>query len=93
MQVINSINDLNTNKFLGPFRAPAGTFHLIELNVSEPLTEIMNHSFEESVYIDQLKLAKVVAIFKEKGCNMNCTNYRSIFPFSNINKTNEKLMH
>ena len=92
-QVINTINDLNTNKSLGPFSTPTDIFHLIKLNVSEPLTEIINLSFEEGVYIDQLKIAKVVAIFKEKGCNMDCTNYRPISLLSNINKIVEKLMH
>ena len=92
-QVINTINDLNSNKALGPFSTPTDIFHLIKLNVAEPLTEIINLSFEEGVYIDQLKIAKVVAIFKEKGCNMDCTNYRPISLLSNINKIIEKLMH
>ena len=92
-QVINTINDLNSNKSLGPYSTPTDIFHLIKLNVAEPLTEIINLSFEEGVYIDQLKIAKVVAIFKEKGCNMDCTNYRPISLLSNINKIIEKLMH
>jgi len=92
-QVINIINDLNSNKSLGPYSTPTDIFHLIKLNVAEPLTEIINLSFEEGVYIDQLKIAKVVAIFKEKGCHMDCTNYRPISLLSNINKIIEKLMH
>ena len=92
-QVINRINDLNSSKSLGPYSTPTDIFHLIKLNVAEPLTEIINLSFEEGVYIDQLKIAKVVAIFKEKGCNMDCTNYRPISLLSNINKIIEKLMH
>ena len=92
-QVINTINDLNSNKALGPYSTPTDIFHLIKINVAEPLTEIINLSFEEGVYIDQLKIAKVVAIFKEKGCNMDCTNYRPISLLSNINKIIEKLMH
>ena len=92
-QVINTINELNSSKSLGPYSTPTDIFHLIKLNVAEPLTEIINLSFQEGIYIDQLKIAKVVAIFKEKGCHMDCTNYRPISLLSNINKIIEKLMH
>ena len=92
-QVINTINDLNSNKALGPYSTPTDIFHLIKLNVAEPLTEIINLSFEEGIYIDNLKIAKVISIFKEKGCNLDCTNYRPISLLSNINKIIEKLMH
>ena len=92
-QVVNTINDLSSNKALGPYSTPTDVFHLIKLNVAEPLTEIINLSFEEGVYIDNLKIAKVVSIFKEKGCNLDCANYRPISLLSNINKIIEKLMH
>ena len=92
-QILNTINDLHSNKALGPYSTPTDIFHLIKLNVAEPLTEIINLSFEEGVYIDNLKIAKVVSIFKEKGCNLDCANYRPISLLSNINKIIEKLMH
>ena len=92
-QVINTINDLNSNKSLGPYSTPTDIFHLIKLNVAQPLTDIINLSFQEGIYIDHLKIAKVIAVFKDKGCNLDCSNYRPISLLSNINKIVEKLMH
>ena len=93
LEVINNINDLSSNKALGPHSIPTDIFHLIKLNVAKPLTDIINLSFEEGIYIDYLKIAKVIAVFKEKGCNLDSSNYRPISLLSNINKIIEKLMH
>ena len=92
-EVINNINDLSSNKALGPHSIPTDIFHLIKLNVAQPLTEIINLSFKEGIYIDYLKIAKVIAVFKEKGCNLDFSNYRPISLLSNINRIIEKLMH
>jgi hypothetical protein len=48
-QVINTINDLNSSKSLGPYSTPTNIFHLIKLNVADPLTEIINLSFEKGI--------------------------------------------
>ena len=44
LEVINNINDLSSNKALGPHSIPTDIFHLIKLNVAEPLPEIINLS-------------------------------------------------
>ena len=40
-----------------------------------------------------LKISKTTPIFKDKGSNLNCINYRPISLLSNINKIVEKIMH
>ena len=91
--MINNINDLSSNKALGPNSIPTNIFHLIKLSVAQPLVNIINLSFEKGIYIDDLKISKVIPIFKDKGSDLEYTNYRPISLLSNINKIIEKLMH
>ena len=55
--------------------------------------KIINLSFEKGIYFDKLKLSKTIPLFKEKGSNLDCTNYRPISLLSNIYKIVEKLIH
>ena len=66
---------------------------MITPTISNPLTEIINLSFTTGIYIDNLKMAKVVPIFKDKGSDLDHTNYRPISLLSNINKIIEKIVH
>ena len=93
IEVVNVINTFNSSKALGPTSIPTNIFHLIKFNVAKPLVDIINLSFEKGIYIDDLKISKVIPIFKDKGSEMDHTNYRPISLLSNINKIIEKLMH
>ena len=93
-EIINIItNSLNLNKSYGPHSIPAKILHQIKLIVAAPLAEIINLSFEKGTYIEDLKISKTIPIFKEKGSNLSCINYRPISLLSNINKIVEKIMH
>jgi hypothetical protein len=93
LEVLNNINDLSTSKGTGPHSIPTNIFHLIKFAVAEPLVNIINLSFQTGIYIDDLKISKVIPIFKEKGSELDHMNYRPISLLSNINKIIEKLMH
>ena len=58
----------------------------------DPLLHIYNLSFASGIVPDQLKLAKVVPIYK-KGERHTTNNYRPISLLSVFNKLLEKLMH
>ena len=44
----------------------------------KPLTRLVNSSFQNGIFPDELKMAKVIPIFKS-GDKANITNYRPIF--------------
>ena len=57
--------------------------------MSEPLSLIFNNSLLTGKYIDKLKLALTIAIFK-KGSRLLISDYRPISLLSNLNKIMEK---
>ena len=92
-EIIKIIDNININKASGPYSIPTEILHEIKLSIAEPLADIINLSFEKGVYIEKLKMSKVIPIFKEKGSHLDCNNYRPISLLSNLNKIVEKLMH
>ena len=92
-EIINIINNININKATGPHSIPSDILHVIKNYIADPLSKIINLSFVKGIYIDNLKIAKTIPIFKDKGSNLDCSNYRPISLLSNINKIIEKLMH
>ena len=82
-----------SNKPVGSSYIPNMVLHMIKFVIAEPLAEILNLSFETGIYIDKLKISRVVPIFKEKGNNLLKENFRPISLLSNINKIFEKSMH
>ena len=66
---------------------------IIKDTIAEPLAEILNLSFTTGIYIDKLKISRVIPIYKEKGDKFLSENYRPISLLSNINKIYEKVMH
>ena len=93
IEVQNTIDNLIVSKAYGPHSIPTDILQLIKPIVAEPLVDIINLSFSTGIYIENLKVAKVIPIFKEKGSDLLCCNYRPISLLSNINKIIEKLMH
>ena len=92
-EICNLINNIEINKATGPHSIPSNTLHLIKINISKPLSDIINLSFEKGVYFDNLKISKTIPAFKEKGSNLECNNYRPISLLSNINKIIEMYLY
>ena len=61
-------------------------------NFKEILSEIINTSFIDGIFPEQLKIAKVIPIFKG-GSKAEVSNYRPISLLSAFSKIFEKLMH
>ena len=93
VEIINIIDNLCTNKATGPHSIPTDILQIIKFNIVTPLSEIINLSFSTGIYPDNLKIAEVIPIYKDKGSMLECCNYRPISLLSNINKIYEKMMH
>ena len=60
--------------------------------ISEPLSTLINLSFDTGDFRNCLKLAKVMPVYS-KGDQYECNNYRPISLLSNISKLIEKLLY
>ena len=61
-------------------------------NYIEPLTHIINQSLKEGVFPSEMKLARIVPIYK-CGDSSNISNYRPISVLSFFSKVFEKIMY
>lgn len=91
IEIIN--NHLINNKSTGPNSIPPVILQLLTPIFSEHLSDIINLSFCTGIYIDKLKISRIVPIYKEKGDKLATKNYRPISLLPNINKIVEKMMH
>ena len=89
---IEEIIDMSANKAVGPYSIPTFILKTFKHNLSKPLETIFNVSISTGCVPDDLKITKVIPIFK-KGLRTCLSNYRSISLLSNINKILEKLVY
>ena len=82
----------NLNKARGPNSIPLIILKEIKKEISEPLSTLINLSFNTGDFPSCLKLAKVIPVYK-KGDQQECNNYRPISVVSNISKLTEKLLY
>ncbi len=61
--------------------------------VLKPLTHVINMAIEKKEFPNELKIAKVVPIFKNKGENADTGSYRPISLLPTISKVLEKIMN
>ena len=91
-EVLLIIDSLDNNKASGPNSIPTDVLKLIKNNICHPLKEIINLSFATGIYPTQLKLAKVIPTFKNKGDPLMFSNYRPISLTSLIMKVYERVI-
>ena len=83
---------MKTNKASGPNSIPTRILKLFKKEFSKRISDIINLSFNQSVFPNLLKIANVILIHK-KGDKLDCNNYRPVSLLSNISKIFEKFMH
>ena len=91
-EIVNIINQFQKGKSLGPNSIP---IYILKYNseiLAEPLSKIINLSFEQGIFPDLCKLAKVIPVFK-KGDYLECTNYRPISLLSIFSELFEKCVY
>ena len=91
-EVKKIISNLKTNKAAGDDNVRPGLLKRCWESLTKPITHIINLSFSTGIVPDQLKLAKVIPVFKKKD-KQDPGNYRPISLLSIINKIMEKVMY
>ena len=89
--VMHEINNLSTSKSPGHDEITAKFLKISAKKVVPAITDIINLSMNSGEYPEQLKIAKVLPIFK-KGNPSLASNYRPISVLSCINKIFEKII-
>ena len=85
-------NNLNKNKSLGPCSIPVKILQNHIDVLKQPLTYIINLSFQQGISPEALKTARVTPIFKKKDPQLP-SNYRAISFLSVFSKLYEKCMY
>ena len=91
-EVANISKTFNLNKAIGPNSLPAKMLKDAKNEISEPLCTLINLSFNTGAFLNSLKVAKVIPVFK-KGNQQERNNCRPLSLLSNITKLIEKLLH
>ena len=86
------INSLNIKKAIGPYSIPVFLLQILSRLISQPLSVIVNQSFEVGIFPNKLKVGKVNPLYK-KDSSDNPSNYRPISILSVFSKIFEKLMY
>ena len=92
-EIKKTIIELDLNKSTGPSSIPNKILKLISSEISDVLCKIFNLSIAQGKFITELKTAKVIPIFKNKGSCLEVSNYRPVALLSNFDKIFEKLIH
>ena len=78
-------------KSSGPNSIPIRLLTVLGSHISIELSVLINESFLTGIFPEQLKIAKVIPMFK-KGLKTKKSNYRPISLLSNFSKIFEKVM-
>ena len=93
IEIKQIIKNFSANKASGPHSIPNEILQYSIDILVYPLNRLINHSFTNGIYFQNLKISKTLPIYKNKGNFLEVENYRPISLLSNVNKIIEKLMH
>ena len=91
LEVVNIIRSLN-NSSPGWDDIPSFFTKRVLNSYIKPLTVLINRSFREGIVLDEIKLAKVIPIYKS-GSTMELNNYRHISVLNIFSKISERLLY
>ena len=90
-EINDIISTLDVSKSSGPCCIPTKLLKLVSDEISHPFSDICNSSFNQGVFPDKNKIAKVMPCHKN-GSTKDVNNYRPISLLSTFSKIIEKLM-
>ena len=83
---------MKLNNAIGPNNIPTTILKEFKSKLSQPLSDMINVSFNKGIFPNFLKIANVIPIHK-KGEKLDPNNYRPISLLYNISRLYEKAMH
>ena len=92
MEVNDIINILRPSKSVGTNSIPIQLLKIIGSSISPILALLVNQSFQSGIFLDKLKIAKVISLFKKDNAELP-SNYRLISLLPIFSKIFEKLMY
>ena len=91
--ILKELSNLNEKKATGPDDIPAKFIKLAAFHLAEPLTYIINLSLSTASVPNDMKIARVMALFKNKGEKTSPSNYRPISILPIFSKVLEKVVN
>ena len=86
------INCIKPNKVIGPNSIPTKILKEFKTEPSEPLSDMINVSFNKGIFLDFLKVANVIPVHNKRE-KLDPNIYIPISLLSNISKLYEKAMY
>jgi len=91
-EIHSLICSLDSNKSPGPFGIPIKLIKMAAPYICDPLCNIFNGSFSTGIVPDDLKLSKIIPLYKNESI-YDLNNYRPISILSPFSKILEKIMY
>ena len=91
--VRQEISKLDIKKAVGPDKIPSKFIKSSLPFITEPLTHVINLSLSTSTVPDSMKIARVMALYKNKGEKTSPSNYRPISILPIFSKILEKIVN
>ena len=92
MEILNIIKELNPTKSAGFDEIPPKIIKMAAPFIANPLTDIINASLSTGIFPDNMKIAKVIPLFKNEDRTL-VNNYRPISVLPVFSKILEKIIH
>ena len=85
--------NLGSRQCCGTDEIPSFLIGICNEFISSPILFLINESLHLGIFPEPLKLAKVIPVFKNKGCNHDVNSYRPISILNVFSKIFEKIYH
>ena len=92
-EVKQIIGKLKPKRSSGLDKIPTIVLKYLPDNILNTLIKLLNRSFEEGIFPNIFKTAKVVPIFKKKGSRKNIEQYRPVSLINSMSKLIEKIVY
>ena len=88
-----AVDQINAKSSSGYDGISSQTLKKVYPSIKSPLLALINDSLSHGIFPDELKLAKITPIYKNKGSKDEMKNYRPISLLPSISKIFEKVVY